>query len=47
MYTKYLLQRIERQKQEDQKRKERLAKKLAKKVSNYFGSFILCGQSAV
>ncbi|XP_078325290.1 lymphoid-specific helicase-like isoform X2 [Crassostrea virginica] len=31
MYTKYLLQRIERQKQEDQKRKERLAKKLAKK----------------
>ncbi|XP_061197409.1 lymphocyte-specific helicase-like [Saccostrea echinata] len=32
MYTKYLLQRIERQKQEDEKRKERLAKKLAKKA---------------
>lgn len=32
MYTKYLIQRIERQKQEEKRKTERLAKKLAKKV---------------
>ncbi|XP_048774216.2 lymphocyte-specific helicase-like isoform X2 [Ostrea edulis] len=32
MYTKYLIQRIERQKQEEKRKTERLAKKLAKKT---------------
>ncbi|XP_034334038.2 lymphocyte-specific helicase isoform X2 [Magallana gigas] len=32
VYTQYLIKRMERQKQEDQKRRERLAKKMAKKT---------------